>query len=44
MAFSVAALGARGPSEVTGLEWADVSFPGFAETLEQLGARVEVIA
>ena len=41
MAFAVTALGARGPSEVDGMESADVSFPGFAATLRSLGASVE---
>jgi 3-phosphoshikimate 1-carboxyvinyltransferase len=42
MAFTVGALGARGPSEVAGLEWAAVSFPGFIDALRSLGASVEV--
>ncbi|MBI4261752.1 MAG: 3-phosphoshikimate 1-carboxyvinyltransferase, partial [Actinobacteria bacterium] len=42
MALAVAALGARGPCEVEGIEWAEVSFPGFLRTLSRLGARVEV--
>jgi 3-phosphoshikimate 1-carboxyvinyltransferase len=42
MAFAVGALASRGPSEVTGIEWASVSFPGFARTLERLGAALEV--
>jgi 3-phosphoshikimate 1-carboxyvinyltransferase len=42
MAFTVGALAARGESEVAGLEWADVSFPGFAAVLAGLGARIEV--
>jgi 3-phosphoshikimate 1-carboxyvinyltransferase len=42
MAFTVAALGARGPSSVDGIESADVSFPGFAHVLASLGADVEV--
>jgi len=41
MAMAVAALGARGPSRVDGVEAADVSFPGFVETLGRLGARIE---
>ncbi len=42
MAFVVGALAARGPCEITGVEWADVSFPGFLQTLRALGATVEV--
>jgi 3-phosphoshikimate 1-carboxyvinyltransferase len=42
MALAVAALGARGPSEVDGIGWAAVSFPGFVEALAGLGARVEI--
>ena len=39
MAMTVAALGARGPSEVGGMESAVVSYPGFVEVLAGLGAR-----
>jgi 3-phosphoshikimate 1-carboxyvinyltransferase len=41
MAFAVAALAADAPSEIEGMEAADVSFPGFVETLRALGATVE---
>ncbi|MGZ5306047.1 MAG: 3-phosphoshikimate 1-carboxyvinyltransferase [Actinomycetota bacterium] len=41
MAFAVAALAADAPSEIEGMEAADVSFPGFLETLRALGASVE---
>jgi 3-phosphoshikimate 1-carboxyvinyltransferase len=41
MAFAIAALAADGPSEIVGMEAADVSFPGFVETLRALGASVE---
>jgi 3-phosphoshikimate 1-carboxyvinyltransferase len=41
MAFAVAALAADAPSEIEGMEAADVSFPGFVETLRALGASVE---
>jgi 3-phosphoshikimate 1-carboxyvinyltransferase len=41
MALAVAALGASGDSYIGDMEWADVSFPGFAETLADLGARAE---
>jgi 3-phosphoshikimate 1-carboxyvinyltransferase len=41
MAFAVAALAADAPVEVVGIEAADVSFPGFVETLRSLGASVE---
>ena len=38
MSFAVAALGADGPTEITGAEVAAVSFPGFFETLDRLRA------
>ncbi len=41
MALVVAALGADGPSRIDGAEVADVSFPGFAAALRNVGARVE---
>ncbi len=41
MALAVAALAADGPSEIAGIEAADVSFPGFVGTLQDLGARIE---
>jgi 3-phosphoshikimate 1-carboxyvinyltransferase len=41
MALAVAALGARGPVTVDGMEAADVSFPGFVRTLASLGAGIE---
>ena len=40
MALAIAALAASGASEVTGIEWAAVSFPGFVPTLASLGARI----
>jgi 3-phosphoshikimate 1-carboxyvinyltransferase len=40
MALCVGALAARSPVEVEGVEAADVSFPGFLETLHALGARI----
>jgi len=40
MALAVAGLAARGPVEVEGMEAADVSFPGFLETLRGLGAQI----
>jgi 3-phosphoshikimate 1-carboxyvinyltransferase len=43
MAFAVGALAATGPCEVGGIEWADVSFPGFVPTLSALGARAELL-
>jgi 3-phosphoshikimate 1-carboxyvinyltransferase len=42
MAAAVAALGARAACEIDGMEWSDVSFPGFLQTLRALGARVGV--
>jgi 3-phosphoshikimate 1-carboxyvinyltransferase len=44
MALAVAALAARGPVAVDGIEAAEVSFPGFEELLVALGARIEVSA
>jgi 3-phosphoshikimate 1-carboxyvinyltransferase len=41
MALAVSALAASGPSEIDGVESADVSFPGFAATLVSLGAGLE---
>jgi len=41
MAAAVAGLGARAEVEVEGAEVADVSFPGFVETLRALGASIE---
>ena len=35
MAFAVAALAAEAPSEIEGMEAADVSFPGFVQTLRR---------
>ena len=43
MALMVAALRARGPVEIDGVESADVSFPGFVPTLNTLGASIEVV-
>jgi 3-phosphoshikimate 1-carboxyvinyltransferase len=44
MALAVAALAARGPVAVDGIEAAEVSFPGFGRLLVALGARIEVRA
>jgi 3-phosphoshikimate 1-carboxyvinyltransferase len=44
MAFVVAALAARTPVEIDGVEAADVSFPGFLDTLRRIGATIEVVA
>jgi len=44
MALAVAALAARGPVVVDGIETAEVSFPGFEELLVGLGARIEASA
>lgn len=41
MAFAVAALGAEGPSIITGAEAVDISYPGFFTTLETLCDRGE---
>jgi 3-phosphoshikimate 1-carboxyvinyltransferase len=43
MAFAIAAVAADGPSEIDGMEVADVSFPGFVPTLASLGASLEVL-
>jgi 3-phosphoshikimate 1-carboxyvinyltransferase len=41
MALAVAALAARGPVTIEGMEAAEVSFPGFVGALAHLGARIE---
>jgi 3-phosphoshikimate 1-carboxyvinyltransferase len=41
MAFAIAALGAEGPSMITGAEAVDISYPGFFATLESLCDRRE---
>ncbi|MDP9243379.1 MAG: 3-phosphoshikimate 1-carboxyvinyltransferase [Actinomycetota bacterium] len=41
MALAVAATSARGGSEISGMESAAISFPGFLSTLRQLGAAVD---
>ena len=41
MALIVAGLAASGTSEIDGVEWADISFPGFVDALVSIGARVE---
>lgn len=43
MAFAVAALAADRPSEIDGVEAAEVSFPGFLRVLRSLGADLEVV-
>ncbi|MGZ8572287.1 MAG: 3-phosphoshikimate 1-carboxyvinyltransferase, partial [Actinomycetota bacterium] len=43
MALAAGALGAHRPCEITGMESADVSFPGFVTTLRNLGAVIEVL-
>ncbi|HEX5950264.1 MAG TPA: 3-phosphoshikimate 1-carboxyvinyltransferase, partial [Actinomycetota bacterium] len=40
MAMCVAGVRARSAVEVEGMEAANVSFPGFVETLRALGARI----
>ena len=42
MALVVAALAARGPCDIDGVEVSSVSFPGFLATLRALGANLEV--
>ncbi|MHB8781566.1 MAG: 3-phosphoshikimate 1-carboxyvinyltransferase, partial [Candidatus Geothermincolia bacterium] len=39
MALAVAALAASGTTTIRGWECVDISYPGFAEALESLGAR-----
>jgi len=41
MALAVGALAARSDCLIDGMEWADISFPGFVETLVGLGACAE---
>ena len=43
LSFAVAALMSHKPTIITGVEWADVSFPGFFRLLRRLGAEVEII-
>jgi 3-phosphoshikimate 1-carboxyvinyltransferase len=43
LSLAVAALAARAPCEIDGFESADVSFPGAARIIRELGGRVEVI-
>jgi len=42
LAFTVASLAAHKPTTVAGVEWADVSFPGFFRLLRRLGAEIEI--
>ena len=44
LSFAVDALAAKGPTVISGVEWADVSFPGFFRLLRQLGAEVELLS
>ena len=43
LSFAVAALMAQGPTVISGVEWADISFPGFFRLLRRLGAEVEIL-
>jgi 3-phosphoshikimate 1-carboxyvinyltransferase len=43
MATAIAALGAKGKTTIQGAEWSSISFPGFFEVLEKLGAKLEKI-
>ena len=43
LSMAVAALMSNRPSVISGVEWADVSFPGFFRLLRRLGADVEII-
>lgn len=40
MMLCVAGLSAGGHTEVDGWEWTEISYPGFAETIRELGGRV----
>lgn len=42
MSLSIAALGAKGPSNIDGVECIAKTFPTFAQDLIQLGASIEV--
>ena len=41
MAFAIAALGGKGPSEIHNAEAVDVSYPGFFETLASLRVQLD---
>lgn len=43
MSLAVGALAARAPTEVHDMRAAEVSFPGFVQTLVRLGAAIEVV-
>ena len=43
LSLAVAALAARAPCEIEGFESAEVSFPGAARVIGDLGGRVEVL-
>ena len=43
LSFAVAALMSHKPTIISGVEWADVSFPGFFRLLRRLGAEVEIL-
>jgi 3-phosphoshikimate 1-carboxyvinyltransferase len=44
LAMAVAALVSHRPTTISGIEWADVSFPGFFRLLRRLGAEVEILS
>jgi 3-phosphoshikimate 1-carboxyvinyltransferase len=44
LAMAVAALVSHKPTTISGIEWADVSFPGFFRLLRRLGAEVEILS
>jgi 3-phosphoshikimate 1-carboxyvinyltransferase len=44
MALTVGSLAARAPSDIDGIEAANISYPGFVPSLRALGANLEVIA
>lgn len=44
MSLTVAALGAKGPSSINGVECIQKTYPSFARDMQQLGARIEVIS
>jgi 3-phosphoshikimate 1-carboxyvinyltransferase len=44
MALSVAALGARGASQLEGCQWVQKSYPGFFADMQHLGAKMKLMS
>jgi len=42
MSLAVAALGAKGSSELSGAEWIGKTYPGFANDIQKLGGKIEL--